>query len=119
MKLLLDEMYGDKLAQALRDQGVDAATVAELGMAGRPDADVFAVAADGGYVLLTENVSDFARLSGEHVTAGRHHFGVLIALSSRFSRRPAGYGAIVTAVAAVTADQLDDRLVYLERPDQA
>jgi hypothetical protein len=118
VRLLLDEMYGDKLAQALRDQGIDAATVAELGLTGRPDADVSAAAADGGYVLLTENVSDFVRLCGEQVAAGRHHFGVLIALSSRFSRRPAGYGAIVTAVAAVAADHLDDRLVYLERPDQ-
>jgi Domain of unknown function (DUF5615) len=113
VKLLLDEMYPGKLAQVLRDQGIDAATVTELGMAGRSDADVFAAAADGGYVLLTENVSDFARLCSEHVAAGRHHRGVLIALSSRFSRRPAGYAAIVAAVAAVAGDQLDDRLVYL------
>ena len=119
MKVLLDEMYPGKLAQELRDRGIDAATVAELGMAGRSDADVFAAAADGGYVLLTENVGDFARLCSEHVAAGRHHFGVLIALSSRFSRRPAGYAGIATAVAAVADDQLDDRLVYLERPGQA
>jgi Domain of unknown function (DUF5615) len=118
MKLLLDEMYADKLAQALRDQGIDAATVAELGMAGRSDAEVFAAAANGGYALLTENVSDLARLSGEHLAAGRHHSGVLVALSSRCSRRPAGYGAIATAVATIAADQLDDRLVYLERPGQ-
>jgi hypothetical protein len=118
VKLLLDEMYADKVAQALRDQGIDAATVAELGMAGRSDADVFAAAVDGEYVVLTENVSDFAQLCSEHVVAGGHHFGVLIALSSRFSRRPAGYGAIVTAVAAAASGQLDDRLVYLERPGQ-
>lgn len=118
MRLLLDEMYADKLAQALRDQGIDAATVAEFGLAGRSDADVFAAAADEGYALLTENVSDFARLCGQHVAAGGHHSGVLIALSSRFSRRPAGYRAIVTAVAAVAADQLDDRLVYLQCPAQ-
>ena len=116
MRLLLDEMYADKLAQALRDEGIDAVSVAELGMAGRPDADVFAAAADGRHSLLTENVSDFARLCGEHVAAGRHDLGVLIAFSSRFSRRPAGYGAIVTAVASVATEQLDDRLVYLEPP---
>jgi hypothetical protein len=119
VKVLLDEMYADKLAQALRDQGIDAATVDELGMAGRSDEDVFAAAAEGGNALLTENVSDFARLCSEHVAAGRHHFGVLVALSSRFSRRPAGYGAIATAVVAVSADQLADRLVYLEHPGQA
>jgi hypothetical protein len=118
VKLLLDEMYAEKLAQALRDQSIEATVLAELGMAGRSDADVFAAAVDGGYALLTENVSDFARLCGEHVLAGGHHFGVLIALSSRFSRRPAGYAAIVTAVAAVAIEQLDDRLVYLARPGQ-
>jgi len=119
VKLLLDEMYPDKLAQVLRDRGIDAATVTEIGLAGRSDADVLCAAVDGGIVLLTENISDFARLSGEHVAAGRHHFGVLIALSSRFSRRPAGYDAIADAVAAVASDQLDDRLVYLERPGRA
>jgi hypothetical protein len=118
VKLLLDEMHADKVAQALRDQGIDAATVAELATAGRSDADVFAAAVDGEYVVLTENVSDFAQLCSEHVVAGGHHFGVLIALSSRFSRRPAGYGAIITAVAAVAPWELDDRLVYLERPGQ-
>lgn len=119
MRILLDEMYADKLAQGLRDKGIDAVTVAEFGLTGRSDADVFTAAADGGYAVLTENVSDFARLCSEHVAAGGHHFGVLIALSSRFSRRPAGYGTIVTAVVAMAADQLDDRLVYLERPSQA
>jgi predicted nuclease of predicted toxin-antitoxin system len=114
VKLLLDEMFAVKLAQALRDQGIDAITVAELGMAGRSDADVFAAATDGGYALLTENVSDFARICSEHVVAGRHHHGVLIALSSRFSRRPAGYGSIVAAVVAVAGDRFDDRLAYLE-----
>jgi hypothetical protein len=118
VKLLLDEMYAGKLAQLLRDDGIDAATVTGLGLAAGSDADVFAAAANGGYVLLTENVSDFARLSGEHVAAGRHHCGVLIALSLRFSRRPAGYTAIATAVAAVAGDQLGDRLVYLRRPSQ-
>ena len=119
MKLLLDEMYPAALALALREKGISAMTVAELGLAGRPDADVFAAAADGGYAVLTENVSDFARISGDRIASGGHHCGVLIALSSRFSRRPAGYGAIVAAVAAVVADQLDDRLLYLDQPDRS
>jgi Domain of unknown function (DUF5615) len=119
VKLLLDEMYPAGLALALREKGISTVTVAELGLAGRPDADVFASAADRGYAVLTENVSDFVRISGEHVAGGGHHCGVLIALSSRFSRRPVGYGAIVAAVAAVVVDQLDDRLVYLEHPDRS
>jgi hypothetical protein len=34
----------------------------------------------GGYVLLTESVSDFARLVAVRFEAGAHHSGVLIAL---------------------------------------
>lgn len=108
-------MYGPALAAAMRNKGIAAVTVAELGLTGRSDLDVLTTAADAGYAVLTENVGDFARISGEHLAAGRHHGGVLIALTSRFSRRPAGHGALAAAVAALKADQLDDRLVYLER----
>jgi hypothetical protein len=91
-------------------------TAAEQGLSGRPDSDVFAAAIASGRAVQTENVSDFSRISGDHLGAGGHHGGVLIALSSRFSRRPSGYGAIVAAVAAASADSLEDRLVYLEHP---
>jgi Domain of unknown function (DUF5615) len=114
VKVLLDEMYPVELAKALLDWGIDAVTVAEQGLSGRPDSDVFAAAIASGRAVLTENVSDFSRISGDHLGAGEHHDGVLIALSSRFSRRPSGYGAIVAAVAAVAADSLGDRLIYLE-----
>ncbi len=119
MRLLLDEMYPASLAEALHAANVDAVTVAELGLAGRSDLDVFAATAAAGYVLLTENVADFARIAADHLTAGRHHPGVLIALSSRFSRRPAGRGAPVAAVLATADDQLEDRVVFLERADRA
>ena len=68
-------------------------TVVELGLAGSSDPEVFAAAIVDGRALLTENVADFARISAEHVSAGQHHPGVLIALSSRFSRRAAGIEA--------------------------
>jgi hypothetical protein len=60
--------------------------------------------------------ADFARISAEHVVAGQHHHGVLIALSSRLSRRAAGIGPLVTAVRDVADQQLTDRLVYLQAP---
>ena len=116
MKLLLDEMYPPALAQTLRAAGIEAATVIEIGFAGRSDPDVLAIAAMDGYVLLTENVADFARIAAEHVADGGHHPGVLIALSSRFSRRQGGIGAIAAAVCAVADEHLEDRLVYLEQP---
>ena len=61
---------------------------------------MFATAVADSYVLLTENVADFVRIAADHLTAGHHHPGVLIALSSRFSRRPAGRSALVADTGA-------------------
>jgi predicted nuclease of predicted toxin-antitoxin system len=116
LKLLIDEMYPPALAGVLRSAGIEAYTVAEQGLAGRADLDILAFAEAEGYVLLTENVADFARLAAERLTAGMHHPGVLIALSSRFSRRPSGIRKIAKAVCDLTEEQLQDRLVYLKQP---
>jgi Domain of unknown function (DUF5615) len=114
LKLLLDEMYPPGLAGALRAAKVDACTVFELGLAGSSDPDVFTAAIAYGRTLLTENVADFARISAEHVVSGQHHPGVMVALSSRFSRRAAGIGSLVEAVREVAGEQLTDRLVFLQ-----
>lgn len=118
MKLLLDEMYPPALAEALRDVHIDASTVFELRLAGSSDPDVFAAAIEQGCEILTENVGDFKHISAEHLTAGQHHPGVLIALSSRFSRRPAGLGPLVAAIRAIADQQLEDRVVFLEKPER-
>jgi hypothetical protein len=59
-------------------------------------------------------VGDFTRLAAERLMAGLHPPGTLLALSSRFSRRPAGIAAIVAAVLSVAVDDLEDRVVFLE-----
>jgi hypothetical protein len=64
--------------------------------------------------VLTENVGDFARIAAEHSTAGGYHTGVLIALSSRFSRRPAGLQSLVDAIRDIADEQLEDRVIYLK-----
>jgi hypothetical protein len=117
VKVLLDEMYPARLAAALCAEGIEATTVAELGLAGSADADVFAAAVASGYAVLTENVGDFTCLAAEHSTAGAHHHGLLIALSSRFSRRPAGSAVLVAAVNEAAQQPLDDRVVYLKQPN--
>jgi predicted nuclease of predicted toxin-antitoxin system len=119
VRLLLDEMYPASLAEALHAANVDALTVSELALAGRSDLDVFATAVAEGYVLLTENVADFARIAADHLSAGHHHPGVLIALSSRFSRRPTGRGALVAAVLTTAGEPLEDRVVFLRRAERA
>lgn len=119
MRLLLDEMYPAALAEGLQAAGIDATTVTTLKVAGRSDAEVFAAAVAGDYTVLTENVGDFTRIAAEHSTTGGHHAGLLIALSSRFSRRPHGIEPLIAAIQAVAGDRLDDRILYLERPENA
>jgi hypothetical protein len=118
LKLLLDEMYSARLADALRAAGVDVRTVVELGLAGSSDLEIFAAAIAEDRALLTENVADFAPISAEQVSAGQHHAGVLIALSSRLSRRAAGIESLVFAVRDIADQQLIDRLVYLQAPSE-
>jgi hypothetical protein len=112
----LDEIYPATLAAALCAEGLAATTVAALGLAGSADPDVFAAAVARGCAVLTENVGDFTRLAAEHSTAGGHHHGLLIALSSRFSRQPAGCAALVAAVKDAARQSLDDRVVFLKQP---
>ena len=114
MKLLLDEMYPPALAQALRAAGIETATVGDLQLRGSTDPEVFATAITGGYALLTENVGDFTRIAAEHSTSGAHHHGLLIALSSRFSRSPAGAQPLSQAITAIQQEDLRDRVVYLQ-----
>lgn len=109
MKLLLDEMYSPALASALRDAGIETATVRDWAMSGASDADVIAAAAAAGYMVMTENVADFTRLAADYASRGQAHHGVLIALSSRFSRRASGIPAIVAAVTTLAMDPSLDR----------
>jgi predicted nuclease of predicted toxin-antitoxin system len=119
VRILVDEMYPAGVAEALRAINIEATTLAALRLAGASDAEVFGAAVAGRHAVLTENVGDFARIAAEHSTAGGHHPGVLIALSSRFSRRPAGTQPLIAAIRVVADEEIEDRVIYLERPSTA
>jgi Domain of unknown function (DUF5615) len=106
LKLLLDDMYAGAHEQALRAVDVDAAAVIALGLAGSSDREALAAAVAQGRTMLTENVADFTRISAEHLTAGQHHPGVLIARSPRFLRRPAVIRSLVNAILGVAHPEL-------------
>jgi len=122
VKLLLDEMYPARLAGALRERGIDAEGVDERSpLRGLADEELLVIAAREGRALVSENVADFMRLYGEWGAAGRGHAGIVIALSSRFSRTPAGYEVFVDSLAELCeqrpADEaLADAVHFLSRP---
>jgi len=106
VKLLLDEMYPARLARALRERDADAEGVDERSpLRGLADEELLVIAAREGRAIVSENVADFMRLYGEWGAAGRRHAGIVIALSSRFSRTPAGYEVLVDSLVALCAQR--------------
>jgi len=102
-------MYPARLARALRERGTDAEGVDERGpLRGLADEELLVVAAREGRALVSENVADFMRLYGEWGVVGRRHAGVVIALSSRFSRTPAGYEVLVDSLVELSAQHRED-----------
>lgn len=115
-------MYPARLARALRERDVDAEGVDERGpLRGLADEELLVVAARESRALVSENVADFMRLYGEWGAAGRRHAGIVIALSSRFSRTPAGYEVLVDSLVELSVrrpepEALADAVHFLVRP---
>lgn len=97
--ILLDEMYPPALAKRLRDSGHDVVAVldVEVGLASRSDDDVLAWAARNSRYVVTENVSDFARLAAQGVA----HCGLVFVLAQRIPRTSSGLVRLGDALDAI------------------
>jgi predicted nuclease of predicted toxin-antitoxin system len=82
VKLLLDEMDGERVAELLDERGHDAVHVRTIGLGGAPDADVLTRAVDDGRTLVTENAADFLPLLDRRQGAGLSMTPVLVALKA-------------------------------------
>jgi hypothetical protein len=94
--LLLDEMYPPALGQQLRAGGHDVVAVLdiEVGLAAKTDEDVLAWAGRNDRCVVTENVSDFARLAQQ----GFAHAGLIFVSSRRFPRMGSGLQRLAKAL---------------------
>jgi predicted nuclease of predicted toxin-antitoxin system len=98
-RVLLDEMYPPALAQRLREVGHDVLAVldVQVGLGARSDDDVLAWAARNDRCVVTENVSDFARLAALTVP----HAGIVLVSPQRFPRTANGLHRIGNALEAL------------------
>ena len=97
--LLLDEMLGGRLAEALRRHDMDVRALVETAdQRGLPDEEVLAMAAAEQRVVLTANVPDFLRLDREWRREGRSHAGILLVPSYSFPQDGSLTGALTGAV---------------------
>jgi hypothetical protein len=118
VKLLLDEHFSPRIAEALRARGDDVAAVAGSDLAGLADRQLVAAARDAGRVLVTENVTDFLAIAGELARVGAHHAGIVFTDPRRFPRSIGGVGRLVETLEGVVVaypeeNALADRVMWL------
>lgn len=101
--VVLDEMYPPVLAQRLRAKGHDVVAVldVEVGLASKSDEDVLTWAARNDRCVVTENVSDFARLAQQ----GFAHCGLVFVNSRRFPRTESGLHRMGEALHALLSQK--------------
>lgn len=106
---MLDEMHAPSVAEALRADGHDVVAVAAVpGLRGIADEDLLVHAAGEGFVIVTENVVDFAAIAARWATESRPHAGLVFTSPKRFNRATRGYpGNLVVALRNLLSEPPD------------
>jgi hypothetical protein len=109
LKLLLDEMHSPAVADALRVEGDDVVAVAATpSLRGSSDEDLMGYAAAERFVVVTENIVDFAAIAAKWATEGRAHAGLIFTSPKRFHRATLAYpGNLVVALRELLRDPPD------------
>ena len=97
MRYLLDENLPERLARLLRERGLDAWHVRELGRGGLSDQEQLDYAAEQRRVLISRDYKDMPRLAVEFLTAERAHSGVALLPPSIANSDVGGSADAITA----------------------
>lgn len=101
MKALLDEHLSGRIAQLLRERGLDAQAVVERAdLLQASDAQIMDAAQREGRAVVTNNIKDFRPLAAERLAAGHGHAGVIL-LPARRSRGRDATGWLADAIETV------------------
>ncbi len=82
MKLYLDEDLSPRIAERLRQRGIDAVSAFEAGHVQRSDREQLLYAAQEGRGLVTRNVRHFVLLAQEAIRRQEPHAGIILCPSS-------------------------------------
>jgi len=101
-------MYSQRLASELRKRGHDAISVHETELEGEADDAVLEWAARDRRALLTNDLSDLARMADEWAASGQSHCGLIFTDDSSLSRSLNALGRIVRALDNFLQDHPDE-----------
>lgn len=104
-----EDIYGP-VAAKLRQRGHDAVSAPEAQRLGEEDPLQLAWAASEGRVIVTFNVTDFARLHHAWIASAQHHAGIIVS-----RQRPIGdlLSRLAHLAASLSAEEMLDRLEFL------
>jgi predicted nuclease of predicted toxin-antitoxin system len=102
LTFLLDEDISYRVAEGLRQRGIDAVSVYELGRANRSvsDLDQLSFATQAGRVMVTYNRADFQAIDASWRTRGQLHAGILVCVERSIPRR--AFGELIRAIASIS-----------------
>ncbi|MHB8690405.1 MAG: DUF5615 family PIN-like protein [Solirubrobacteraceae bacterium] len=106
MKLLIDEMYPQSIAEQLLRRGHDAIALTERPeLRSLTDPDVFAIAQHERRAVMTENIADFVPLADHTDQRNQPHHGLVLVDPAKYQRgTPRTIGRLVTELDALLAE---------------
>jgi predicted nuclease of predicted toxin-antitoxin system len=112
---MLDEDLSYRVAEGLRQRGVDAVSVHEISRSGSPDEDQLTFATAERRALVTYNRADFQSLDAQWRAQGRTHAGVLWCVEKGLPRRDVGSLVRALENTARTYESLEGLCLTLTR----
>lgn len=110
VELYTDEDVDVLVAELLRARGFVVQTTRDAGNLGQDDQSQFEYAVRNEYAMFTHNRADFEALATEYFTAGKEHFGTIIAV-----RHPPHevVRRLLIILNQTTADEMMNQLIYI------
>lgn len=106
MKLLLDDMISNVVAEQLRGQDRDTEAVSERReLRGLTDHDLFEYAQTAERPVVSYNRDDFLELDRRYRSENRRHHGIVILNPRRFPQGPASIGPLVRSLDRLIASR--------------
>ncbi len=109
MRLCLDELYSQSIAESLRERGHDVISVHERpDLEGLKDAQLFPLLTGEHRAILTENWPDYQEEMSAAARSGRDHYGVLFTSRARMPRSRETIGLYIRVLDDVLQRHPDD-----------